>query len=57
MRTSHWFALPFAGLFMYGYLYVAARLIFEQAVSRRDSLAAASDRGIEVDSSGMARAA
>lgn len=38
-ETSHWFALPFAFLFMAGYLYVAGRLIVEQVQARRQVFA------------------
>lgn len=57
VETNHWFALPFAGLFMYGYLYVATRLIGEQFVARRETLVPAPDRALEVETSGMARVA
>ena len=33
IQTNHWIALPFAALFMAGYLYVAARLIAEQLLA------------------------
>jgi hypothetical protein len=39
VETSHWFALPFAALFMFGYFYVAGRLIGEQTQARRQLLA------------------
>jgi cellulose synthase/poly-beta-1,6-N-acetylglucosamine synthase-like glycosyltransferase len=59
--TSHWFAIPFAGLFAWGYCYVAFRIVLEQLQARRDSLAPASgtvnDGGMDVDPTGMARAA
>jgi hypothetical protein len=57
MQTNHWLALPFAGLFMIGYFYVAIRLIGEQLLARRDSLVPAQDRGIDVEPSAMARTA
>lgn len=38
LETSHWFAVPFAGLFAWGYGYVAFRLVQEQVQARRDSL-------------------
>ena len=57
MQTNHWLALPFAGLFMVGYFYVATRLIGEQLLTRRDSTMPAQDRGIDVKSSVMARIA
>jgi uncharacterized membrane protein len=37
-QTSHWFAIPFAGLFAWGYGYVASRVFVEQLQARRDSL-------------------
>jgi hypothetical protein len=39
IETSHWFALPFAGLFAWGYGYVAFRVVSEQLQARRESLA------------------
>lgn len=39
--TSHWFAIPFAGLFAWGYAYVAFRMVVEQMQTRRDSFAPA----------------
>ncbi len=60
LQTSHWFAVPFAGLFAWGYGYVASRILVEQFQARRDSLvpAAGSANGpLDVDPSGMARAA
>ncbi|HEY5956802.1 MAG TPA: hypothetical protein VIV60_09630, partial [Polyangiaceae bacterium] len=38
-QTNHWFAIPFAGLFAWGYGYVASRVAYEQFQARRDSLA------------------
>jgi glycosyltransferase involved in cell wall biosynthesis len=38
-QTSHWFAIPFAGLFAWGYGYVATRVTYEQLLARRESLA------------------
>jgi hypothetical protein len=38
IETSHWFAIPFAGLFAWGYGYVAFRVVMEQMQARRDSL-------------------
>lgn len=61
LETSHWFAVPFAGLFAWGYGYVAFRIVQEQVAARRDSLvpiAASSDstQVDVVDPTGMARA-
>lgn len=38
LETSHWFAVPFAALFAWGYGYVAFRVVTEQLQARRDSL-------------------
>lgn len=43
IETNHWFALPFAALFMFGYFYVAGRLIGEQTQARRQLLAPVAD--------------
>lgn len=43
IETNHWVALPFASLFMAGYLYVAGRLIGEQTQARRQVLAPVAD--------------
>jgi hypothetical protein len=43
IETNHWFALPFATLFMAGYFYVAGRLIGEQSQSKRQVLAPVAD--------------
>lgn len=56
-QTNHWLALPFAGLFMIGYFYVATRLIGEQLLAPRDSMVPAADSGIDVEPSAMARIA
>jgi cellulose synthase/poly-beta-1,6-N-acetylglucosamine synthase-like glycosyltransferase len=60
-ETNHWFAVPFAGLFAWGYGYVASRVVVEQIQARRDSLApaagSASGGQMNVDPNGMARAA
>jgi cellulose synthase/poly-beta-1,6-N-acetylglucosamine synthase-like glycosyltransferase len=59
-QTSHWFAVPFAGLFAWGYGYVASRVLIEQFQARRDSLVPAggsADGPLDVDPGGMARAA
>lgn len=60
-QTSHWFAMPFAGLFAWGYGYVASRVVLEQVQARRDSLVPTGDGAggspIGVESDGMARAA
>lgn len=40
VETSHWFALPFATLFMLGYGYVAYRVIAEQVGHRREAVLA-----------------
>jgi hypothetical protein len=37
-QTNHWFAVPFAELFAWGYGYVASRVFLEQVQARRDSL-------------------
>lgn len=42
VETGHWFATPFAGLFAWGYGYVATRVVVEQWQSRRASLLPAS---------------
>jgi cellulose synthase/poly-beta-1,6-N-acetylglucosamine synthase-like glycosyltransferase len=62
IQTSHWFAVPFAGLFAWGYLYVASRVMVEQLQARRDLLAPApgsptDGHQLGVDPNGMARAA
>ena len=57
IQTNHWFALPFAGLFMIGYFYVASRLVGEQLLARRDSTVPAEARGMDVEPSAMARVA
>src|SRR5690606_12977561 len=36
IQTGHWFAAPFAGLFMLGYAGVAVQVIREQLAARRD---------------------
>ena len=51
------FALPFAGLFMIGYFYVASRLVGEQLLARRESIVPAEGRGMDVEPSAMARVA
>jgi hypothetical protein len=38
LETEHWFAVPFAALFCFGYSYVAAKVISEQLEHRRASL-------------------
>ena len=40
LRTGHWFAMPFAMLFTFGYGYVALLVATEQAARRRAALAA-----------------
>lgn len=35
IQTNHWFATPFAGLFMFGYGYVASQVTLEQLEQRR----------------------
>jgi cellulose synthase/poly-beta-1,6-N-acetylglucosamine synthase-like glycosyltransferase len=57
IQTHHWFALPFAGLFMFGYLFVATRLIGEQLHARRDSVVPVENRGMDVEPSAIARTA
>jgi hypothetical protein len=42
IRTGHWFATPFAGLFDFGYGYVATLVASEQLAARRASEAPAS---------------
>ncbi len=37
VSTGHWFATPFAALFTFGYAYVAALVVREQAARRRDA--------------------
>jgi cellulose synthase/poly-beta-1,6-N-acetylglucosamine synthase-like glycosyltransferase len=54
VQTNHWFALPFAGLFAWGYGFVAFRVVFEQFQARRDSLAPVAGAA---SPDGMARAA
>ena len=46
IQTNHWVALPFASLFMVGYLYVAIRLVSEQLQVRQATLLPAGDRDI-----------
>lgn len=53
-QTNHWFAVPFAGLFAWGYGYVASRVFLEQVQARRDSLVPAAGTASGPD---MARAA
>jgi glycosyltransferase involved in cell wall biosynthesis len=57
IQTNHWVALPFAGLFMVGYFYVASRLVGEQLLARRYSLLPAEKRRMDVEPSAMARVA
>jgi len=57
VQTDHWVALPFAGLFMLGYFYVAVRLITEQLVVRQVAQLPAEDHAIDVDPSAMPRTA
>jgi hypothetical protein len=40
LHTGHWFAMPFAMLFTFGYGYVALLVATEQAARRRAALAA-----------------
>jgi hypothetical protein len=37
IQTGHWFATPFAAIFMFGYAYVAVLVANEQASRRRDA--------------------
>jgi cellulose synthase/poly-beta-1,6-N-acetylglucosamine synthase-like glycosyltransferase len=55
VQTNHWVALPFAGLFMVGYLYVAVRLVGEQLQARQESLVPADEH--KINPSAMARTA
>jgi hypothetical protein len=48
IQTGHWFATPFAGLFTFGYGYVASLVASEQFARRRAALA----EGDEVVASG-----
>jgi hypothetical protein len=66
IETAHWFAVPFAALFMVGYGYVAFALGFEQVQRRRDSALASAEAVSEpehaetpaaVDGAGAVRAA
>jgi hypothetical protein len=56
VETGHWFAAPFAVLFMLGYVGVAVLVIREQLEARRLSLAPAEDDASEVATE-VARAA
>ncbi len=55
VRTGHYFAAPFAGLFMIGYVYVAALVISEQQAHRRAQRT--SVPSAEVEDARIARAA
>jgi cellulose synthase/poly-beta-1,6-N-acetylglucosamine synthase-like glycosyltransferase len=55
VRTGHYFAAPFAGLFMVGYVYVSALVIAEQQAHRRAQRASVPVP--EVEDVGIARAA
>ncbi|MBK9000250.1 MAG: glycosyltransferase [Myxococcales bacterium] len=58
IETGHWFAAPFASLFMLGYSYVAWLVVAEQVAVRRAVLARASDPPAEaVETPAMPRAA
>ncbi len=61
VTTSHWFATPFAALFMFGYGYVAFKVTSEQMAHRRaPQLPAESSElaaGAEVETPSVARAA
>jgi cellulose synthase/poly-beta-1,6-N-acetylglucosamine synthase-like glycosyltransferase len=60
VETDHWFALPFATLFMLGYGFVAARVITEQFGLRRDAVLVPSpveSQAATAASRGMPRAA
>jgi cellulose synthase/poly-beta-1,6-N-acetylglucosamine synthase-like glycosyltransferase len=51
MQTGHWFATPFAGLFTFGYGYVAYNVASEQAARRKAAVVAvASSNGLALDS-------
>ena len=43
LNTGHWFAAPFAALFMCGYAWVAFQVVREQQAARRVSLAPSAD--------------
>jgi cellulose synthase/poly-beta-1,6-N-acetylglucosamine synthase-like glycosyltransferase len=45
VRTGHYFATPFAGLFTIGYAYVALLVAHEQAARRRDAISSVSPMG------------
>lgn len=58
IETRHWFAAPFASLFMVGYSYVAWLVVAEQVAGRRASLAPASEPSAEaVEQPALSRAA
>lgn len=58
LETGHWFAAPFASLFMLGYSYVAWLVVAEQVSVRRAALARASEPPAEaVEQPAMQRAA
>jgi hypothetical protein len=58
IETGHWFAAPFASLFMIGYSYVAWLVVSEQVAVRRAALARASSPPAEaVETPAMPRAA
>ena len=60
IETSHWFATPFAALFMLGYGYVAFAVTAEQIAGRRDSRVPATPQTAvpaERDATTVARAA
>lgn len=58
LETGHWFAAPFASLFMLGYSYVAWLVVAEQVAVRRTALARASEPPAEaVETPAMPRAA
>lgn len=57
VQTGHWFALPFATLFMVGYGLVAFRVIAEQVGQRRAPVLVPSDLASSVEAQNVARAA
>jgi len=57
LQTGHYFATPFAALFMCGYGYVAAMVIHEQFGTRLETAAESTPSEASTEVSGMARAA
>ena len=52
IETGHWFATPFAALFMTGYSYVAGLVIHEQLGHRREAAAAGKAAPLALDAEG-----